>query len=287
MDENRAPESPSVVVGTDGTTTALRAVEWAATEARHRGVPLRIVHAAPYAATAADTRHATAILARAFTAARHHEPTIAAHTSRLDEQPVPALVNAGAEAALLVLGMVGRGLGEVVLGSVAAAVTDRVRCPVTVVPGHYRAPSTDGPVVLGLDDVAVNAAAITAAFTDAERHGTPLVAMHSRHGRRTGAETEIAHHLDEQLGPWRARHPGVQVTVDVRPGPPAEELMRAGSTARLLVVGAHSRGAASRAVLGSCSRTLLRHSPCPLTIVRHDTRPAGVAPGPATERATR
>jgi nucleotide-binding universal stress UspA family protein len=37
-----------VVVGADGTETALRAVVWAATEARLRDRPLRIVHAAPY-----------------------------------------------------------------------------------------------------------------------------------------------------------------------------------------------------------------------------------------------
>lgn len=32
-----------IVVGTDGSEESLRAVEWAAQEARRRGVPLRIV----------------------------------------------------------------------------------------------------------------------------------------------------------------------------------------------------------------------------------------------------
>ncbi len=36
-----------IVVGVDGTTTALRAVAWAAREARLRQRPLRLVHAAP------------------------------------------------------------------------------------------------------------------------------------------------------------------------------------------------------------------------------------------------
>jgi nucleotide-binding universal stress UspA family protein len=37
-----------IVVGVDGTTIALRAVAWAAREARLRQRPLRLVHAAPY-----------------------------------------------------------------------------------------------------------------------------------------------------------------------------------------------------------------------------------------------
>ena len=40
-----------IVVGVDGTTTALRAVAWAAEEARLRQRPLRIVNAAPYLGT--------------------------------------------------------------------------------------------------------------------------------------------------------------------------------------------------------------------------------------------
>ena len=43
-----------IVVGVDGTTTALRAVAWAAREARLRQRPLRLVHAAPYLGTPDD-----------------------------------------------------------------------------------------------------------------------------------------------------------------------------------------------------------------------------------------
>ena len=44
-----------IVVGVDGTTTALRAVAWAAREARLRQRPLRLVHAAPCPVPAAVT----------------------------------------------------------------------------------------------------------------------------------------------------------------------------------------------------------------------------------------
>jgi len=38
-----------VVVGVDGSDPGLRAVGWAATEARLRSLPLHIVHASPHA----------------------------------------------------------------------------------------------------------------------------------------------------------------------------------------------------------------------------------------------
>jgi nucleotide-binding universal stress UspA family protein len=43
-----------IVVGIDGTTTALRALAWAAEEAGHRQRPLRILHAAPHLGTPDD-----------------------------------------------------------------------------------------------------------------------------------------------------------------------------------------------------------------------------------------
>ena len=83
MDERTESSAPAeVVVGTDGTAPALRAVAWAATEARLRGRALRIVHVASYADTEAGRRHAHGILGRALTAAltlplrrhKHREP---------------------------------------------------------------------------------------------------------------------------------------------------------------------------------------------------------------------
>jgi nucleotide-binding universal stress UspA family protein len=96
VNERNATDAAEVVVGTDGTDTALRAVAWAVTEARLRGAGLRIVHAAPYttATDEAGRRRATAILGHAKTVAHQHESGVWAHTERLDEQPVRALVDA-------------------------------------------------------------------------------------------------------------------------------------------------------------------------------------------------
>ncbi|OLT14310.1 hypothetical protein BJF78_02320 [Pseudonocardia sp. CNS-139] len=104
-----APGPLGVVVGADGTRTSLDAVRWAAAEARVRRLPLRILHAAPYAAgSEGPLRHrADDILARAFTVARRAEPEVPVTTERTDDEPAPSLLAAARRARLVVVGMGG------------------------------------------------------------------------------------------------------------------------------------------------------------------------------------
>jgi nucleotide-binding universal stress UspA family protein len=285
VNEHTITDGAEVVVGTDGTETALRAVAWAATGARLRGVPLRIVHAAPYVASANEAgRHrATAILGRAYTVAHQHEPGVAAHTQRIDEQPVPTLVDASRHAELLVVGMRGEGPGEVVIGSVALAVSGAARCPVTVVRGHRPATEPAGPVLLGLEDVAIDAPAVTAAFADAQRRSASLIVLHAGHDSRRARDTggnAAQDALIKQLAPWCSRYPKVPVETRLVHGGPADELLRAAATAHLVVVGTHGRGAPARLLLGSTSRAVVRYSPCPVMVVRWDAVVGDAAPEP-------
>jgi nucleotide-binding universal stress UspA family protein len=289
VDEQHTPDAPEVVVGTDGTETALRAVAWAAAEARARDLPLRILHAAPYV-TPTNTvgrRRAAAILGRAYTVAHQYEPQLLAHTEQLDQQPVHVLVEASKDAELLVVGMAGERLGEVVIGSVALAVSAAAHCPVAVVRGHHHSPGQDNPVLLGVDDVAADSPAITVAFNDAQRHRTPLIILHARRdsvrGRLTSrnARTAPEQALAEQLAPWRSRYPTVPTELRIVHGLPAEELLRAASTARLVVVGTHGHSAPTRAVLGSTSRMLVRHSSCPVIVVHRNTVAGKTTPAPS------
>ncbi len=258
-----------IVVGVDGTVTALRAVGWAAAEARVRGVALRIVHAAPYAGDPDARARAEAIVALAYTTAYRQEPGVEVHTELLDRQPVPALTGASDGAALLVVGMAGGRIGDVVIGSTALAVSGRARCPVTVVRGRHRSPASGRPVLLAVDDVSTDAAAVEAAFADADRHGTALEVLHVRPAHSPGSDAD-ATVLEDQLTPWRLAHPGVDVYVRIGRGRPEDALRRAAEQARLVVVSAWSHGALARIVLGSCSRALVRHSPCPVCVVgRH------------------
>jgi nucleotide-binding universal stress UspA family protein len=197
-------------------------------------------------------------------------------------------VDASRNADLLVVGMRGKGPGDVVIGSVALAVSGAARCPVTVVRGQRHAADLAGPVLLGLEDVAIDAPAVTAAFADAPRRRTPLVVLHAQHhflrDRATSRDT-AAEVLVEQLVPWRSQYPRVPVEARVVHGAAADELVRAAATARLVVVGTHGRGASARLLLGSTSRAVVRYSPCPVTVVRGDVIAGDAAPARSASAA--
>ncbi|MBW0115095.1 universal stress protein [Pseudonocardia abyssalis] len=265
--------SPEVVVGTDGTATASRAVAWAATEARVRRLPLRIVHAGPYATEdyAPGRRRAAAILARAYTIAHRREPGVEAHTVLSDEAPVAALVRASRDAELLVVGLLSGHPGDLLVGSIAPALTARAHCPVTVVHSDHNLSGNRRTVVVGVEDVAADTPALTVAFADAARHASPVSVVHA--WRRacdipgTAAPQTVLLH---ELGPWRARWPDVPVEVRIVHGGADEPLLAAAHGARLMVVGTAGHNLAARAALGSTSRTLVRLGACPVTVVRRD-----------------
>ena len=279
-----------IVVGVDGTSTGLRAVAWAAKEALLRGRPLRLVHAAPYVGTPDDPAgrgRADAVLARARTVAHQIAPEVATEAVVLPDPPVAALVDASADAELLVIGMIGGSGPEIVLGSVTLDITTAAHCPVAVVRGEsaadHTARRTPAPVLLGIESVDADAAAVTVAFDDAERHGSGLTVVQvPSHPRHLGLAASAVH---DQLAPWRSAHPRVEVTIRIGQGNPGLALLHESTDARHIVLGTRGRHAAVRAVLGSVSRFVLRHSRVPVTIVARslssgDTVAAAVAGDP-------
>lgn len=195
-----------VVVGVDGSESALAAVRWAADDARRRGVGLRLVHAYDiptgyppgfvdwhtlHAALAAQGR---SWLAQARQAAEEQvlagvgtapgpavdtvgaAPELVVDAIEVKSGVVPALVRESTHAAVVVLGT--RGLGGfsgLLVGSTAVGLAVHARCPVVVVRGVAH----DGPVVVGVDGTPAGEEAIAFAFAEASRHGTDLVAVHT------------------------------------------------------------------------------------------------------------
>ena len=282
-----------IVVGVDGTSTALRAVTWAAREALLRHRPLRLVHAAPYLGTPDDPAgrgRAEAVLARARTVAHQIAPELATDLVVLPDPPVSALIGASANADLLVIGMIGGSGPEIVLGSVTLDVTTAAHCPVAVVRGDstldhaaHSARARPAPVLIGIESVDADAAAITAAFHDAQRHHSRLIVVQvPSHPRHLGLAASAVY---DQLAPWRSDHPDIDVTVRIGQGNPGVALLHESTDARHIVLGTRGRHPAVRAVLGSVSRFVLRHSRVPVTVVPRSlpsetTVPAALADDP-------
>jgi nucleotide-binding universal stress UspA family protein len=284
MDEQRTVPA-AVIVGVDGSGIALSAVRWATREARRRGAPLRIVHAAPYAERNADgQRRAASILTQAHTAASGVDREVPVTTELLTAQATPALTAAAADAELVVVGMGGgERYEDVRLHSTALALCTAAACPVAVVRGVGDAVPETGEVVLGIEDATADAAAVTVAFADAQRHHSDLVVVHAPHGTGPVRDHLMGQHahtrkwdaawfaLTDGLAPWRSRHPDVPVEIRIVDAPAHAHLLQAAVTARVLVLGTHAdRSATTRVVLGSTSHTVLRHAPCPVMVVRRD-----------------
>ena len=281
----------AVLVGVDGSDSALRAVRWAAAAVRSRATSLRIVHAheipagyppgfvdwhALHTALVAQGRRR---LAEARATAEQAQPGLEVHTAEVKAGAVPTFVEWSDDAALVVLGT--RGLGGfsgLVVGSTAVEVAARARCPVVVVRGEER----KGPVVVGVDGTPAGEAAIAFAFDEAAAHGTDLVAVHTwtdlllENALAGGAAAldfaplsqQAEEVLGERLAGWREKYPDVRVTRYVSRERASRALLRHARDAALVVVGCRGRGGFRGLLLGSTSQALLHHAPCPVAVVR-------------------
>ncbi|WP_416905193.1 universal stress protein [Micromonospora echinospora] len=131
-----------VLVGLDGSELAELAVGQAAEEAARRGVPLVLAHVVapdrrPEDSTG-DEQGADRLLATAVATVRQRHPDLAVAERVLRAaEPASALVEASADAALVVVGSRGRGgFAGLLLGSVSQALVQHARCPVLVARPH-------------------------------------------------------------------------------------------------------------------------------------------------------
>ncbi|SBT65991.1 Nucleotide-binding universal stress protein, UspA family [Micromonospora sediminicola] len=283
-----------VVVGVDGSATALDAVRVAAREAAFRHRPLRVVHAfiwpltrapltpAPGAPAGAGLRNqAERCVAEAVAEAGKVAPDVPVTGVVVDGAPAAVLVEESRRATLMVLGH--RGLGGfagLLIGSVTLQVSARAHCPVLVTRGEARA---DGPVVVGVDGSAHSGVAVGFAYEEAARRGAPLVVVHAWlyptpigpgdivplvYDPEALAE-ESRRILAEAVAGWSERYPDVEVRQRSVRGAPARVLVEQSASAQLVVVGAHGRGALAGLLLGSVSHAVLHHAHAPLVIARH------------------
>ncbi|GAA3399300.1 universal stress protein [Cryptosporangium minutisporangium] len=286
-----------VTVGIDGSAPAMAALDWAARYALARELPLQVLIAVGWPSErqiyagyrVAELRDAARIdgqktLERAVTRVGAALPALSVSGRVSDEPPVHALLDASAFSELVVVGC--RGLNpaaEMILGSVSAAVSAHARSPVVVVRAD-RLPGPDAPVVVGIDGSERDAAALDAAFGEADRWAAPLVVAHawsdvSLVGMFDAAAApswiEVRHHADElvkrQVTAWQTRYPRVRVTTVVEREQPARMLLDLAEKAGLVVVGSHGRGGFAGMLIGSVARRLVHHADAPVLVVRTPT----------------
>ncbi|SHK75218.1 Nucleotide-binding universal stress protein, UspA family [Pseudonocardia thermophila] len=253
-----------VVVGVDGSAASSRAVQWAAAEAQLRGLPLQILHAAPYAVDGAGPGRdrAREVLEDAAKLARRRAPGTWITTRCALQPPVPALGAAAARAELLVLGGTERSNSEPT-ESVGLRVIETAECPVVIVHGRTRTADDDRPIVAGIDSLDPStplvADVLAAAAAAARRHKCLLVVLHA--GTTTDVDAEAV------MGWFDVVHPNLEVRWQMTAGHPTTALLDAARSARLLVIGARGRSAPVRVRMGTTCREVLRRATAPVEVV--------------------
>jgi nucleotide-binding universal stress UspA family protein len=72
----------------------------------------------------------------------------------------------------------------------------------------------------------------------------------------------------EAITPWTEKFPDVDVRTQVMQGRPADVLVDASESAKLVVVGSRGRGGFRGLHLGSVSRSVLHRAHCPVAVIR-------------------
>ena len=280
-----------IVVGVDGSAHADAALRWAVDEADRCDATVLAVMAwsslDPHRARgrqASDQAHGEAGAREALRTAVAGVASARPVEQRVVcDSPVSALLEAGTAADLVVVGA--RGVGGftgLLLGSVSERVVEQARTPVVVVREGAERPAS-GPVVVGIDGSAASVEALHWAAAEAGRRRAPLEVVHAWRIPPCGApptpsmitvlQEAARHTLDQALAdPALA---GVDADGHLGCGGATQRLVYAAQDASLVVVGTHGKGALQRVVLGSTSRQLAHHTPCPLVVVPPSSRRPG------------
>ena len=250
-----SPPSPAVVVGIDGSHSAVDASLWAVDEAVKRDLPLRLVYAIePAEGAAADNRSVTHAFTTAEAAVRHAAMAIESldqpvkiEVEIVQGRPVAALLAASHSAAMVCLGALGfnRASGKQV-GSTVSALLARAHCPIAVIRQSGRPMDHPGWVVTEFDKSADSTTVLDHAVSEARLRNAPLRVLtswrpgfndiHDTHASAEGSRQAKAT-LERSLTRYRLRYPEVEIKAVAVTGSPMNYLARHAESIQLLVLG--------------------------------------------------
>jgi nucleotide-binding universal stress UspA family protein len=271
-----------VVVGIDGSQSAIDAALWAVDEAVSRDIPLRLMYAIEptYASTdpkdaARDLAKAEVAIRHAFTAVESTDKLVKIEVEILQDRPARALHNASRRAAMLCVGSTGlkhRSQGR--MGSTAAALASSAHCPVAVIRRYDPLHTEDRFVVTEVDDSAPSDGVLRRALDEAQLRNAPLRVLTSWQSRFTDVHDGNAvadgnrlarAQLDRRLAQWRKRYPDLDVRATAVNGNSLNYLAKNANSIQLIVVG-HERPQGISALLGPPGYAALQDAECSVLI---------------------
>ncbi|MCV7289311.1 universal stress protein [Mycolicibacterium wolinskyi] len=241
----------AVVVGIDGSQSALDAAIWAVKEAVSRDIPLRLIYAIDPTDNGSDHECAARALAtaelairQAYTAVEATEQPVKIELEVVQDKPIEALFEASRSAAMLCVGATGRDdAARGRIGATAATVAKSAHCPVAVV----RTPASGaGGILVEFDGRPSSTTALQAGVDEARLRGAPLCVMTTWQHRYSDMYDASAledrnrlaqAQLDRRLTRWRRRYPELTVQTVAGDGSALDYLAAHRDSVQLVVVG--------------------------------------------------
>jgi nucleotide-binding universal stress UspA family protein len=273
-------ESPGpVVVGVDGSDAAVGAAEWAAKEAIHQDVPLRLVYVIQIAdgpmrsadASSAEEDYAESSLRAARLAAEATGLPVKIDTVVLYGDVDSVLIAESSGATLICVGSVGIGrVANMVLGSTAAILAEEAHCPVAIVRHDGGSPPPKaGFIAVVVDDQPDNDEVMRWAMEEARVRRAHVLAL----GVWRWALFDHSHEgFYRRLDDWLRRYPDVQVEVATTRSSVTRYLQERIGTVQLVVIGSEDANWVTQLV-GPHGLPIFRHADCSVLIVRRQTSP--------------
>lgn len=254
--------APSVVVGVDGSRSAVRAALWAVDEAINRDIPLRLVSIVePRSGAAPDSQQHARDLASAELALRYAYAAVDAtgrpvkiETDLAHGHAAAYLRSESTAAAMICIGDYGlRHFDANRIGSTAKTLVSSAHCPVAIIRGNNGArPAAAGWIVAELDETQDSTAVLAAAAEEARlRHG-PLRVV-------SAWQSYDQIQLDRRLSYWKTQYPELDIEPVLVHGSPLTYLAAHAASIQLVVIGAH-RIEATGEVLGPITAANLRNA---------------------------
>jgi nucleotide-binding universal stress UspA family protein len=249
------PPSPAIVVGIDGSRTAVDAALWAIDEAVERDLPLRLVYAiadrdrGPIDAQciAHDFATAEAAVRYAAMAIESVDKPVKMEVEIVQGRPATALLSASRDAAMLCVGALGvdRATGKRV-GSTVTELLGRAHCPVAIVRPTRLNIREPGWVVTEFDESPDGSTVLGLALDEARMRHAPLLVLAAWRPRFTDiydgdgcadGTRQAKANLERSLTRYRRLYPDVEIKAVATQGSPLNYLTRHADSIQLIVLG--------------------------------------------------
>ncbi|MGB3351946.1 MAG: universal stress protein [Mycobacterium sp.] len=267
---NSNTTASSVVVGIDGSDTAIRAARWAVAEAIKLNVPLRLVYVTKATHSSSDdyeldVHKGKSSLQLAQNAIEATDRPVKIETAIVTGPPSVALLAESQNAGMVCVGTVGIDrYARSILGSTATELAEKGHCPVAVIRPHDDGESGGEIrwIAVAVNNDPGNDIVVAHALQEARLRDAPVLAVGENRGTRSAED------LDARVAQWRLRYPDVHIYPIAEHTDLMSFLRHCDERLQLVVIGGSQAGELAQ-IVGPAGHSILHHAKVSVLVVRN------------------